>query len=76
MKKQIKGYDNYFIYDTGDVVNEKTGKKLNGKIRLNGYRIYSLSKNDKKTDPAAKEVIQYDLNLNEINHFPSCKAAG
>jgi hypothetical protein len=46
MKKQIPGYENYLIYDTGEVFNTSSGKMLNGSIRLSGYKQYRLSKNN------------------------------
>ena len=47
MRKQIKNYDNYYIYDTGDVLNITTNKILKGSIGENGYKYYRLSKNNK-----------------------------
>jgi len=38
MKKRIPNYENYIIYDTGELFNETTGKMLNGSIRLSGYK--------------------------------------
>jgi len=32
MRKQINGYENYFIYDNGDVLNITTNKILQGSI--------------------------------------------
>lgn len=46
MKIKIKGFENYELYDTGDVFNTITGKQLKGSIRLNGYKEYRLSKNN------------------------------
>ena len=43
MRKQIKNYDNYYIYDTGDVLNITTNKILKGSIGENGYK--SLQEN-------------------------------
>lgn len=31
MRKKIKNYDNYFIYDNGDVLNITTNKILKGR---------------------------------------------
>ena len=30
MRKKIKGYDNYYIYDNGDVLNINSNKILRG----------------------------------------------
>ena len=42
MKKKICDL-NYEIYDNGDVINLKTGKKLKGSISEHGYLYYRLS---------------------------------
>lgn len=49
MRKQINGYNNYYIYDNGDVLNISTNKILKGSIGENGYKYYRLSKNNNKT---------------------------
>lgn len=69
MKQQIKNFENYTIYDTGEVFNENTGKKLEGKIRLNGYRVYSLSKNNKKQDFYAHRLVA-EYFINNPNNLP------
>ena len=43
MRTKINGYDNYFIYDNGDVLNSITNKILKGSIGENGYKYYRLS---------------------------------
>ena len=48
MKKLIKNYTNYWIYDTGEVYNETTKQFLKGSIGEHGYRYYRLSKDNKK----------------------------
>ena len=48
MRKKIKNYDNYYIYDNGDVLNINTNKILSGSIGNNGYKYYRLSKNNHK----------------------------
>jgi hypothetical protein len=48
MKKKIKDYENYWVYDNGDVYNETTKKILAGSIGENGYKYYRLSKDGKK----------------------------
>ena len=40
MKKQIKDYPNYWIYDNGDVLNTNTQKILEGSIGEHGYKYY------------------------------------
>ena len=42
MRKKIEDYDNYFIYDNGDVLNTSTNKILQGSIGKNGYKYYRL----------------------------------
>ena len=57
MKTKIKDYENYELYDTGEVFNITTGKKLKGSIRLNGYKVYRLSKNNKKVEYYAHRLV-------------------
>lgn len=78
MQKQIKGYSNYFIEDTGELYNNNTKKYLKGKIRLNGYRVFTLSKDNKKTDFYAHRLVaEYFLNnpnnLPVVNHIDGNK---
>lgn len=42
------GYQNYYIYDDGTVLNNNTGKVLCGSIGENGYKYYRLSKQGNK----------------------------
>ena len=49
MRKQINGYNNYYIYDNGDALNISTNKILKGSIGENGYKYYRLSKDNNKT---------------------------
>ena len=48
MKKLIPNYENYWIFDNGDVYNENTKQVLKGSIGEHGYRYYRLSKDNKK----------------------------
>ena len=73
MKKKILNYENYEIYDTGEVFNTITGKRLEGSIRLNGYKEYRLSKNNQKQGfyahrLVAEHFIPNPENLPIINH--------
>lgn len=73
MRKKIEDYDNYFIYDNGDVLNTSTNKILQGSIGENGYKYYRLSKNNtKQMFYAHRLVAQYFLdnpnNLPIVNH--------
>lgn len=73
MKKYIKNYENYVIYDNGDVVNEQANRFLRGKIKLNGYKVYTLSKNNIKQDFYAHRLVaEYFIpnpdNLPVVNH--------
>lgn len=73
MKKYIKNYENYVIYDNGDVVNEQANRFLRGRIKLNGYKVYTLSKNNIKQDFYAHRLVaEYFIpnpdNLPVVNH--------
>lgn len=73
MRKQINGYDNYFIYDNGDILNTITNKILKGSIGEHGYKYYRLSKdNRKKMFYAHRLVAEYFIpnpnNLPVVNH--------
>ena len=73
MKKLICNYNNYCIYDNGDVENVSTHKILKGSISENGYKYYRLSKNnDKKMFYAHKLVAEHFIpnldNLPVVNH--------
>lgn len=46
MKLRIKDYENYWIYDNGEIFNETSGRFLKGSIGENGYKYYRLSKNN------------------------------
>lgn len=48
MRKIIPNYDNYYIYDDGNVLNIATNKMLKGSISEHGYKYYRLSKNNTK----------------------------
>lgn len=69
MKIKIKDYENYELYDTGEVFNITTGKKLKGSIRLNGYKVYRLSKNNKKTEYYAHRLVA-EYFIPNPNNFP------
>lgn len=73
MKKLIPNYENYCIYDNGDIVNITNGKILKGSIGENGYKYYRLSKNNqKKMFYCHRLVAQLFLpnpnNLPVVNH--------
>ena len=67
MRKQIKNYDNYYIYDTGDVLNITTNKILKGSIGENGYKYYRLSKNNKKQMFYAHRLVAEAFLINKDN---------
>ena len=72
-KEKIKNYDNYYIYENGDVKNINTNKKLKGSISENGYRYYRLSKNNEKKMFYAHRLVAeaFIENLNDlpvVNH--------
>lgn len=73
MRKKINDYDNYFIYDNGDVLNITTNKILKGSIGEHGYKYYRLSKgNKKKMFYAHRLVAEYFIpnpkKLPVVNH--------
>ena len=73
MRKQINGYENYFIYDNGDVLNITTNKILQGSIGQHGYKYYRLSKDNKKKmfyahRLVAQHFIDNSDNLPVVNH--------
>ena len=73
MRKRIKEYEHYFIYDNGDVLNKITNKVLKGSIGENGYKYYRLSKDgNKKMFYAHRLVAEYFIanpnNLPVVNH--------
>lgn len=73
MRKKIKNYDNYYIYDNGDVLNVTTNKILKGSIGEHGYKYYRLSKNNEKTmfythRLVAEAFIENPNNYNVVNH--------
>lgn len=69
MRKKIKNYDNYYIYDNGDVFNVNSNKMLNGSIGENGYKYYRLSKNNKKKIFYAHRLVA-EYFVNNINNLP------
>lgn len=78
MKKQINDYDNYFIYDNGDVYNSTTQKILKGSIGEHGYKYYRLSKDNQKTMFYAHRLVaEYFIpnpnNLPVVNHIDGDK---
>lgn len=73
MKKSIPNFEQYSIFDTGEVVNEKTGRMLEGTVRLNGYKVYRLSKNNVKEGFYAHRLVAENFlenpdNLPIVNH--------
>ena len=76
MKKQILNYENYYIYDNGDVENINTKKFLKGSIGEHGYKYYRLSKNNTKKmfyahRLVAEAFIDNPENLPIVNPIPS-----
>ena len=73
MRKQISGYNNYYIYDNGDVLNISTNKILKGSIGENGYKYYRLSKDNNKTmfyahRLVAEHFLENPNSLPVVNH--------
>lgn len=73
MYKNIDNYENYIIYDNGDVFNLSTKSFLKGSIGENGYKYYRLSKNNKKQmfyahRLVAEAFLDNSKNLPVVNH--------
>lgn len=73
MRKKIKDYDNYYIYDNGDVLNINTNKILKGSIGEHGYKYYRLSRNNQKKmfyahRLVAEAFLENPKNLLVVNH--------
>ena len=73
MRKQIKDYLNYYIYDNGDVLNINTNKILSGSVGENGYKYFRLSQGGKKKmfychRLVAEAFIPNSKNLPVVNH--------
>lgn len=76
--KPILNYENYLIYENGDVKNLDTGKMLKGSISENGYKYYRLSKeNNKKMFYAHRLVAEHFIDnpceLPVVNHIDGDK---
>ena len=69
MNKPIKDYENYLIYDNGDVFNTLTKKFLQGSIGENGYKYYRLSKNNIKRMFYAHRLVAEHF-LENQNNYP------
>lgn len=73
MRTKIKDYENYYIYDNGDVLNIATNKILKGSYGEHGYKYYRLSKNNQKKmfyahRLVAEAFIDNPNNYNIVNH--------
>lgn len=64
----IVGFDNYCVYENGDVENLSTHKKLKGSIRLHGYLAYRLSKQGKKYQFYAHRLVAQSFIPNPNNY--------
>ena len=69
MRKKLKDYDNYYIYDNGDILNMNSNKILGGSIGENGYKYYRLSKNNKKKMFYAHRLVA-EYFIDNINNLP------
>lgn len=76
--KTITNYENYIIYDNGDVKNIVTKKMLKGSISENGYKYYRLSQDGKKKMFYAHRLVAEHFldnpdNLPIVNHLDGNK---
>ena len=67
MRKMIPNYDNYYIYDDGNVLNIVTNRMLKGSISEHGYRYYRLSKNNIKRMFYAHRLVAEAFLINPDN---------
>lgn len=67
MRKIIPNYDNYYIYDDGNVLNITTNKMLKGSISEHGYKYYRLSKNNTKRMFYAHRLVAEAFLINPDN---------
>lgn len=67
MRKKIPDYENYYIYDNGEVFNEKTQKFLKGSINNSGYKYYRLSKDNKKKMFYAHRLVAENFLIKQSN---------
>lgn len=77
-KVPVKGFENYIVYEDGRVKNLDTNRFLKGSLRLHGYLVYRLSKNNKKYQfyahrLVAEAFIPNPLNLTIVNHIDGDK---
>lgn len=77
-QKAIPGYENYIIYDNGEIYNKVSGHFLKGSIGENGYKYFRLSKNNKKKmfychRLVAEAFLNNDQNLPVVNHIDGNK---
>jgi hypothetical protein len=75
---EIEGYNNYLIYETGDVFNNKKNRFLKPSKMKNGYIKVELCKNGKqKTFKIHRLVAEYYIpnpeNKPEVNHIDGDK---
>jgi len=43
--KNIKGFENYLVSESGTIINSKTGRNLKNSLNTNGYEIVQISQN-------------------------------
>lgn len=72
-KKKILDYENYYIFEDGNILNTNTNKFLKGSINESGYKYYRLSKDNKKKMYYAHRLVAEAFlsnpdNLPVVNH--------
>jgi hypothetical protein len=54
---EIEGFENYLIFENGDVINKNTGKKLKPSLNSRGYNQIVLCKNGKTKTKSIHRVL-------------------
>ena len=56
-KKQIEGFPHLELYDNGTILNTKTGRRMKGSVRKDGYVRFHLKSNGLDTTPMAHMLV-------------------
>jgi len=74
----VDGYDNYIIYRNGVLYNSRRHVIINGSVNTHGYRVFALSKNDKRKSMKAHRLVALAFipnphNKQQVNHIDGNK---